>query len=238
MTRARALAAAVALVAAGAAGVPTAHTGGSTGYAVVAIDGGSVRYSLTLWPAASPPAIGDDLRRARAGDPPSRQRLLGFIRHKVTLRAGRRRCEPGPGSWPAASPSAESVTLVVDFTCGGDVRDLSLRDDLFDVFGADYHTLARIDAPGRTTQFAFTPETRETRVRLDDASGGRRGMASFVLLGIGHILTGWDHLLFLLGFLLRGGGLPALAQILTPVPLAPRVTLAPPPPRLRPPPHR
>src|SRR2546427_661865 len=162
------------LVAAAVVSPVFAHTGGSTGYAVVAIDGGSVRYSLTLGPAASPLAIGDDLRRARAGDPSSRQRLLGFIRHKVTLRAGRRRCEPGPGSWPAASPNAESVTLVVDFTCGGDVRDLSLRDDLFDVFGADYHTLARIDAPGRTTQFAFTPETRETRVRLDDASGGRR----------------------------------------------------------------
>src|SRR5256886_13247510 len=180
------------LVAAAVVSPVFAHTGGSNGYASIAIDRDSVRYSvrysLTLWPAALPPAIGDELRRARAGDPSSRQRLLGFIRHKVTLRAGRRRCEPGPGSWPAASPSAESVTLVVDFTCGGDVRDLSLRDDLFDVFGADYHTLARIDAPGRTTQFAFTPETRETRVRLDDASDGRRGMASFVLLGIGHIL--------------------------------------------------
>src|SRR5207245_211062 len=145
------------LVAAAVVSPVFAHTGGSNGYASVAIDRDSVRYSLTLWPAALPPAIGDELRRARAGDPSSRQRLLGFIRHKVTLRAGRRRCEPGPGSWPAASPSAESVTLVVDFTCGGDVRDLSLRDDLFDVFGADYHTLARIDAPGRTTQFAFTP---------------------------------------------------------------------------------
>src|SRR2546428_702874 len=186
----------------------------------MAIDRDRRRYSLTLGPAALPPAIGDELRRARAGDPSSRQRLLGFIRHKVTLRAGRRRCEPGPGSWPAASPSAESVTLVVDFTCGGDVRDLSLRDDLFDVFGADYHTLARIDAPGRTTQFAFTPETRETRVRLDDASGGRRGLGSFVLLGIGHILTGWGPPPLPLGLPLPGRGrapagqrLPALVLV-------------------------
>ena len=214
------------LVAAAVVSPVFAHTGGSNGYASVAIDRDSVRYSLTLWPAALPPAIGDELRRARAGDPSSRQRLLGFIRHKVTLRAGRRRCEPGPGSWPGASPNAESVTLVVDFACGGDVRDLSLRDDLFDVFGADYHTLARIDAPGRTTQFAFTPETRETRVRLDDASGGHRGLASFALLGIGHILTGWDHLLFLLGLLLRGGGWLALAKIITAFTLAHSVTLA------------
>src|SRR5437899_9542044 len=134
------------LVAAAVVSPVFAHTGGSDGDASVAIDGGSVHYSLTLWPAASPPVIGDELRRARAGDPSSRQRLLGFIRHKVTLRAGRRRCEPGPGSWPGASPNAESVTLVVDFACGGDVRDLSLRDDLFDVSGADYPTPARTAA--------------------------------------------------------------------------------------------
>src|SRR5207245_9155781 len=67
---------------------------------------------------------------------------------------------------------------------------------------------------------------RETRVRLDDASGGRRGMASFVLRGIGHILTGWDHLLFLLGLLLRGGGWLALAKIITAFTLAHSVTLA------------
>jgi len=216
----------LALVAGAMVSPVLAHTGGSTGYAVVGIDRESVHYSLTLWPAALPPALGDELRRARAGDPSSRERLLGFIRHKVALVARGRRCEPGPGSWPAASPNAESVTLVVDFACGGDVRALSLRDDLFDVFGADYHTLARIDAPGRTTQFAFTPETRETRVALDDASSGRRGMASFVLLGIEHILTGWDHLLFLLGLLLRGGGWLALAKIITAFTLAHSVTLA------------
>jgi hypothetical protein len=40
------------------------------------------------------------------------------------------------------------------------------------VLGADYHTLARIEAPGQTTQFAFSTDSRETRIEL-----ARRGQA-------------------------------------------------------------
>ena len=225
MTPRRTLAGAVSITAV-VASLAFGHTGGSTGYASIAVADQSVRYSLTLWPTALPPPIAEDLGRIRAGDEPSRARLLGAIRAKVGIVVGDRRCAPGRGSVAPASPGAESITLVVDFTCERGVGDLSVRDDLFDVFGADYHTLARIDAAGRTTQFAFTPETRETRVTLAGGAGSRHGFASFVLLGIEHILTGWDHLLFLLGLLLRGGSWLALAKIVTAFTLAHSITLA------------
>src|SRR5262249_5353025 len=185
-----------------------------------------VGYSLTLWPAALPAATASDLRRTREGDQLSRERLLGAVRDKIAISAQGRRCAAGRGTLGPASAGAESVTLVVDFACESDVRDLTVRDDLFDVFGADYHTLARIDAGGHTTQFAFTPETRETRVMLAEGAGGRHGLGSFVRLGIEHILTGWDHLLFLLGLLLRGGSWFALAKIVTAFTLAHSITLA------------
>src|SRR2546429_381561 len=86
--------------------------------------------------------------------------------------------------------------------------------------------LARNDGPGPAAQFAVTPESREARVRLDGVAGGGRGAASFALLGIEHILGGWDHLLFLLGLLLCGGGWLALAKIITAFTLAHSVTLA------------
>ncbi len=203
------------------AGPALAHSGGSNGYAVITMDGDHVRYQLTLWPATLPPPVGDQIRSARAGDAPSRDRLLAIIRDKVALTADGRRCAAGPGSIPAAATPAESLTLVVDFACAGAVRDLLIRDDLFDVLGADYHTLARIEAPGRIIQFAFTPETRESRVT--SASGGP---GSFVRLGIQHILIGWDHLLFLLVLLLRGGGWLSLAKIITAFTAAHSVTLA------------
>jgi hypothetical protein len=226
MTLRRTLPAALTVIASLVASLAFGHTGGSTGYASIAIAGQNVRYSLTLWPAALPPAIADDLRRIRQGDEPSRERLLGVIRDKIGIVVRSRRCAPGRGSVAPTPPSVESVTLVVDFACEGDARDLTVRDDLFDVFGADYHTLARIDGPDRTTQFAFTPETRETHVTLAAGAGSRHGLASFVLLGIEHILTGWDHLLFLLGLLLRGGSWFALAKIVTAFTLAHSITLA------------
>jgi hypothetical protein len=221
----RALAAGLALAAAAAAAGPArSHSGGSTGYASIAIGRGGVRYSLTLWPSALPPTVAEELRLARVGRAPSRDRLLGFLQAKVTLVAQGRRCEAGPGFLRPPPPQGESVTLVVDFACADPVRDLLIRDDLFDVLGADYHTLARIEAPGFSGQFAFTPETRETRVAVGGAGGG--GTVSFFLLGIEHILSGYDHLLFLLGLLLRGGGWVSLAKIITAFTLAHSVTLA------------
>jgi HupE/UreJ protein len=213
------------LAAAAAASSALAHSGGSVGYASITVDRGSARYSLTLWPATLPPAVAEQLRRARSGDAASRDELLRIIREKVTLFAEGRRCEAGPGFLSPAAAAKESVTLVVDFACGDDLRDMLIRDDLFDVFGADYHTLGRIDAPGHTAQFALTPESREARARLTGPASAR-GTASFVRLGIEHILTGWDHLLFLLGLLLRGGGWLSLVKIITAFTLAHSVTLS------------
>jgi len=200
-----------------------AHTGGANGYATITIGGDGVRYSLTLWPAPLPAAVAAQIRRAGAGETAARDALLGIVRGKITVMAQGRRCLATNGALSPPSSAAESVTLVVDFACERAVRELLIRDDLFDALGADYHTLARIDGPGASTQFAFTPDARETRVTLGAAG---RGTASFLLLGVEHILTGWDHLLFLLVLLLRGGGWLSLAKIITAFTVAHSVTLA------------
>jgi hypothetical protein len=123
------------------------------------------------------------------------------------------------------SESPEGITLVVEFRCAAVVRELAIRDDLFDVLGPDYHTLARIDGLGRSQILAFAPEAREARVSREAAPGGLRALAHFVPLGVEHILTGWDHLLFLLALLLPGGGWRAVLKIITAFTLAHSVTL-------------
>ena len=67
----------------------------------------------------------------------------------------------------------------MSYTCAAEIRALQIRDDLFDVLGADYHTLARIDAPGQTTQFAFSTDSRETRIELRDPGGRVASGASY-----------------------------------------------------------
>lgn len=200
-----------------------AHTGGSTGHAGVTVEGSIIRYRLTLWPATLPSAWGEELQHIREGDAGARDRVLAIIRDKVRFDADGARCAAGPGTLAPAAPGVESVTLTVEFTCGAAVRELVVRDDIFEVFGPGHHTIGRIDAGGTTTSFAFAPDRRELRVRL--GTGGYR-LADFVALGVEHIVTGWDHLLFLLALLLHGGGVLAMVKIVTAFTVAHSVTLS------------
>jgi len=200
-----------------------AHTGGSTGHAGVTVEGAAIHYRLTLWPGTLPSAPGTELGRVREGDVEARDRMLGIIRDKVSFVADGVRCAAGQGTLVPAAPGVESVTLTVEFTCEAPIRELVVRDDIFDTFGPDHHTIGRIDAGGTTTSFAFAPDRRELRVRL--GAGGYR-LADFVALGIEHIVTGWDHLLFLLALLLRGGGILNMVKIVTAFTVAHSVTLS------------
>jgi len=208
------------------AGLPAAlaHTGGSTGYASIIISGNTVRYSLTLSPSAVPAAVAEDLVRARSGRVDDR--LLGHLRDKLALTDQGRPCEPAHGFIEAQRAEVESVTLVMDFACAATVRDLVIHDDLFDVLGPDHHTLAKVESPGVTRELAFATEAREARISLGASHETSGGAGSFLLLGVEHILTGYDHLLFLLALLLRGGRLVSLLKIITAFTLAHSVTLA------------
>lgn len=213
------------LMAALAAAAPcVAHTGGTTGYASISVERSAVRYTLVLPAAALPTEMAENLRLARDGNTHAADRLLDVVRRVVTLSGDGRRCEPGPGFVQPAASDAPSVTLLVDFACPAGFRELAVRDDIFDVLGNDHHTLTKVDWDGETRQFAFEQAARDARFRL--ATSPARGTTSFVWLGIEHILGGWDHLLFLLGLLLRGGSWLALVKIVTAFTLAHSVTLA------------
>jgi hydrogenase/urease accessory protein HupE len=188
---------------AAASATARAHTGGTTGYASIVISRGTVRYGVTLPAAALPPPLADALRLAQAGSQRNRDTLLDVLRTRIVLHADGTRCEPGPGQVVPSGPDGSSVTLQVDFACGRAMRVLSVEDDIFDVLGADHHTLARIDT-----------------------SAGPRGIGSFFVLGIHHIMSGYDHLLFLVALLLRGGRFWSLLKIVTAFTVAHSITLS------------
>jgi hypothetical protein len=192
----------------------TAHEGGTTGYATLAFDGRQVRYSLTLWPRTLPSTIGPELEKVRSGDAAVTRQWLDILRDKVHMSVDGTPCTAGDGRTEPASSGTDSVTLLVSFHCRDDARELSLRDDLFDVMGADHHTLVRIEAPIRTRQVALAPDAREARVALGSADEGGQ-VIGFVRLGIEHILTGYDHLLFLAALLLGGGSALQLLKVVT-----------------------
>jgi hypothetical protein len=180
---------------------PRAHIGGTTGYASITVSRSTVRYTLTLPTAALPSDLMETLRLAQTGSQQNRDKLLDVLRRHIVLRANGTRCEPGPGEVMTTAFDATSFTMHLDFACGSAVRDLVVEDNIFDVLGVDHHTLAKVETDGETRELAFAPDSRVARVQIG-ARGAAGAGTSFFKLGIEHILTGYDHLLFLLVLLL------------------------------------
>jgi hydrogenase/urease accessory protein HupE len=201
------------------------HVGGTTGYASITVSRGTVRYALTLPIGVLPSDLAEALRLAQAGSAQNREKLLDVLRRHVGLTANGTRCEPGPGQLVRAAFDAPTFTMHLDFACPSPVRELAVRDDIFDVLGPDHHTLAKVEVGEETRQLAFAPDAREARVSLGARDAGREE-GSFFALGVGHILTGYDHLLFLGALLLRGGRLLSLFKIITAFTVAHSITLA------------
>jgi hypothetical protein len=213
-----------------------AHVGGTTGYATVSLHGATVRLSLTLGVEALAAAGGGDLMPPPAR--PNYDALAGLVARKVVIATDGGKCESVPFTVTPPSPDRASVVVVVDYACPGPPHELTLRNDLSDALGRDYHTLTKIEAPGGTRQFILEPDQREARIVVVASADptSARGEASrrsprssilaFFRLGIEHILTGFDHLLFLLALILRGGRLGSLLAIVTAFTLAHSITLA------------
>lgn len=202
-----------------------AHTGGLTGLATVTVQGDHATYGTTF--TAIP--AGDLATRMHwgvAGATPDVQPLLAAVRSKVSFAADGVPCVADAGTAVLTGATPPGVKIGVTYTCKTGPAELVIRDDLPDVLGADYHALALITWTGGSQQFAFGNDARENRVRIDRAAQASRGAGSFFPLGIEHILTGYDHLLFLLALILCGGNLRQLLKIVTAFTLAHSVTLA------------
>jgi hypothetical protein len=136
-------------------------------------------------------------------------------------------CEPGRPA-PLAAP-AEWLAFGWSLACpAGDATVLENR--LFDEgAGARLH-FARFElADGTRVERMFGPgDVRETVTAPEAAARDDPvpGFGRFVALGVEHILSGWDHLAFLLGLLVLAAGLRDVLVLATGFTLGHSVTLA------------
>src|SRR5204863_6777227 len=93
-------------------------------------------------------------------------------------------------------PSAVSISVTgtVDFNCAGEVRELSIRDDMADVLGVSHHALTLLVAPGGSDQFTFEAEVREMTWSPGQKARAVRAAGSYFPLGFAHVLSGYDLL--------------------------------------------
>ena len=148
------------------------------------------------------------------------QSLRGGLRVAATGVGGETHlCVPGAttlgpdstGLTGATAPEPTSV-FVARFACGPDERTLHLRYDLFfdhDPYHASYTRLLLGDVPTgddpSASSIVFHNLAHEIAVDVRVPEPLWRTALLYLRLGVAHILTGYDHLSFLLALLLAAG---------------------------------
>lgn len=205
------------------------HSGATLGFATVTVEpGGKVDYSLALSATAIPPELAERMDLAQGAAAADRTLLLGIVRERVRLSAGDSPCTVVSSAVPPPKPGREDLLVEMRWECPTDAGPLVLRDALSDAFGQDYHTLAHVAVAGHSQQYSFGKDEQTFTIEsgAEGEGAAAHGAGSFFPLGIEHILTGYDHLLFLIALILCGGSLVQLLKIVTAFTLAHSVTLA------------
>jgi hypothetical protein len=133
---------------------------------------------------------------------------------------------PGALDRALASEGDGGVAFLVRYTCGGAAGQLALSMPMLGRLSLGHRHMARVFRAGHAETRVLEPG-HATWTLARAGAGGARGMAwSMLKLGVEHILTGFDHLVFLLGLILVGGRLRALVGVITAFTIAHSITLA------------
>jgi hypothetical protein len=151
-------------------------------------------------------------------------RIERLLSERVDLRADGMRLDP---QWGEATAMAESDALRFAFTLpmieGG---SLTLDAELFP-YDPQHQTFANIyENGGLAQQWIFSAGDAPRTFYRGTAAGTWDVIQTFVPAGAWHILIGADHLLFLAGLMLLGGGWKKTAIIVTAFTVGHSVTLS------------
>ena len=138
------------------------------------------------------------------GDRPAADRIAEYARQTLSIELGSARCRMGRVRIGGAGANDARATIEIDFTCDASHGRLEITEDWSAVLGEHYRTLGNLRTANGERQLSFEEPSRKVAVDVD------RPVATdwfdFVKLGIEHILTGYDHLLFLVALLATARG--------------------------------
>jgi hydrogenase/urease accessory protein HupE len=176
-----------------------AHAGDATGFASITIAGNTVRYTFT--PTATSASAPD--------------KLPALLRQHLRVTADDQPCTPD-----------QSDQGVIVFQCVSAESHIRFEDQLDQVLGDTHHVIALFTWKGGSQSHSFSTKTSTALIKLTTTpTQSASSAASFFPLGVEHIATGYDHLLFLLALILCGGSLKSLVKIITAFTVAHSITL-------------
>jgi len=197
----------------------SAHTK-STTYSSWQIQGQDVRGAFTV------PML-EAARLAHPGEEqPSNEVLVAYLDRNLGVTAAD---EPCKAAAPPHALAASTQFRRFEFTyrCGSG-RDITLQNNAFFELVPTHVSLAQIEtADGAFIEQLFTVDNKS----VSTAAGGENqmrsaGLLQYVGMGINHILTGVDHMSFLVGLVLISRRLRDLVYVITGFTLGHSITLA------------
>jgi hydrogenase/urease accessory protein HupE len=152
-----------------------------------------------------------------------RLRIGEMLAPRVSLRGDQRFSV----QWTSLEPLREDNALRLKYRIAGvDVGALRIDTHLFP-YDPQHQTFVNIyEGETLRQQLIFNAETPEYTYYLGTRQGAIEVMKTFVPSGVHHILIGPDHILFLVGLLLLGGGWLALFRIVTAFTIGHSITLS------------
>ena len=196
----------------------------ATGLAAITVDGDAITYRLTLVLSELPEEAAQLLARAVNGERPEVERVAEALRTHVMIRVAREACRPGRIVIRGSDLGEPKAFLEYSLRCAGAPGRLDLEEDWTDVFGPHYRTIATVATPHGGGEYVLGEESRQASV--DFGAPAPSGLTGFVRLGVQHILTGYDHLLFLLALLIGASNFWRVLGIITAFTLAHSITLS------------
>jgi hypothetical protein len=154
----------------------------------------------------------------------AREIIAGIIASRLTLRADGRDIVPG---WTGIEPLPERQAVRLTFR----IRvprpaSLAVSARLFP-YDPNHQTFLNVYENGSLRQQAIFDQRGGERIYYAGSVQGTLAVVgTFVRSGIHHILIGPDHILFLVGLLLLGGGVGALVKIVTAFTVGHSITLS------------
>ena len=152
--------------------------------------------------------------------------ITTLLRNRIELRGDGRPLGTGTWSAPEALPERQSIRVRVRFEAGRPFGLITVNAALFP-YDPQHQTFLNFYDRNRLASQAIVSRGHS---QVDYFGGTPRGvfavMRKFVLAGVRHILTGPDHLLFLVGLLLLGGSMWRLVLLVTAFTVANSITLS------------
>ncbi len=153
-----------------------------------------------------------------------RDQLGGWLVTRLSITADGKPCA---GAFDGVRLEGDGVALAAAYTCQVDAEELRIEARFVSELGRGHRHLAHVESDSRQDEGMLTSHNLSFvfRPRTDAPSRATMGWGGYVRMGIEHILTGYDHLLFLLGLVLLGRPVRSLVGAISAFTLAHSITL-------------